>query len=519
MIILDVLTAAQMRRIELTAFAGGRVTQFDLMELAGRSAADAIDRRYRSRLDVREVHLLCGPGNNGGDGYRAATRLRELGWKVAVWAADIQSAESPASEMRAQWGERGECEPLGALPDAGIKGNPLFVDALFGIGLNRALRPEAAAALAFALRTGPVAAIDLLSGIDADTGCFPQQSEICPAGADFTVTFECAKPGHFLGQGGQLTGELEILPLGLAVERQAQLDTSELIGLWQPSDVPVDLLAKGVAQHKYSHGHVLVVSGPSNHGGAARLAARAALRTGAGLVTVGAPRGALREHAAALDAVMVREMNDPRELTRLLRDRRINVICIGPGLGRDDRARELTLAALDAGRSCVVDADALSAFADTPDQLFGHLDENAVLTPHDGEFARLFRDLAPGLQGEAGGRVEAARIAAARAGATLLLKGACSTIAGAAGRVCLMAATGKHASPWLATAGSGDTLSGIIAGLLAKGAPAGVAAASGAYMLADAARRYGPGFISEDVPAMIPAVLRSLLDRESSAMD
>jgi ADP-dependent NAD(P)H-hydrate dehydratase / NAD(P)H-hydrate epimerase len=273
-------------------------------------------------------------------------------------------------------------------------------------------------------------------------------------------------------------------------------------------------LSKSSDGHKYGHGHALVLAGGPGRGGAARLAARGALRIGAGLVTLGCPPGALPENAARLDAIMLRPVAGPDGLATLLEDTRIAALCLGPGLGRD-RARALVPAALAAGRATVLDADALTAFADDPAALFARLHDRCVLTPHGGEFARLFPDLAarlaePATTGPAFSKLDAARLAAARAGCTVLFKGPDTVIAHPGGRAAINAAHYDRAAPWLATAGSGDVLAGFIAGLLARGFGPMDAAETAAWLHVEAARAFGPGLIAEDLPEALPGVLRRL---------
>lgn len=275
------------------------------------------------------------------------------------------------------------------------------------------------------------------------------------------------------------------------------------------SDGPLAaLLAKHEGQHKYDHGHALIVAGGPGTGGAARLAARGALRIGAGLVTVACPEAALVENAAQLTAIMLAVAEGAADLAAVLDDRRFNALGLGPGLGLA-RARDLVPVALAAGRGCVLDADAISAWADAPDRLFAALHGNVVLTPHGGEFARLFPDLAQRLA-ENAARADVVRAAAARAGAVVLLKGAQTVIAAPDGQVVVHRAMGAQAVPWLATAGAGDVLTGFIAGLMARGAGPLQAAEAASVLHARAARKFGPGLIAEDLPEALPAVFRDL---------
>ncbi|PTV97160.1 hydroxyethylthiazole kinase-like uncharacterized protein yjeF [Rhodobacter aestuarii] len=268
-------------------------------------------------------------------------------------------------------------------------------------------------------------------------------------------------------------------------------------------------LSKGVAGHKYSHGHLLVLAGGLGRGGAARLAARAGLRVGAGLVTLACPQVSLAENAAHLNAVMLSALPDAYALRGLFSDTRLTALCLGPGLGLP-RAQEMVPAALWGKRATVLDADALSAFEREPELLFNATHENVVLTPHLGEFRRLFPDLAEALEAGEIEKIDATRQAAARAGCTVLLKGAQTTIADQNGMAALHDACGELAAPWLATAGAGDVLAGLIAGLMARGFSAYEAACTGTWLHAACARQFGPGLIAEDLPEALPAVLREI---------
>ncbi|MGR3370823.1 MAG: NAD(P)H-hydrate dehydratase [Sagittula sp.] len=270
-------------------------------------------------------------------------------------------------------------------------------------------------------------------------------------------------------------------------------------------------LAKRVDQHKYDHGHAVVLSGPPGQGGAARLAARAALRVGAGLVTLGCPLRAVTENAVQLTAIMIRGLDGTAGLAEMLEDERYNALCLGPGLGLGPATGELVRGALKARRGTVLDADALSRFQREPQALFDMLHDNCVLTPHGGEFRRLFPDLAGRMENDdAFSRIDAAREAAMRAGAVVLIKGAETVIAAPDGRVAVNAAVDERAAPWLATAGAGDVLAGIVCGLMARRLPAYDAAKAGAWLHVEAARAFGPGLIAEDLPEMLPRVFRDL---------
>jgi hydroxyethylthiazole kinase-like uncharacterized protein yjeF len=476
-----ILTVAEMGAADAAAAKSGVPTRI-LMQRAGEAVAKAVIERF---TPVRTV-VLCGPGDNGGDGYVAAQTLAEAGWPVEVACLDRAQGASragAAASAAADW--KGRTTPLG--PDSAA-GAGLTIDALFGAGLSRALDPAVEAALAAA--TGPVVAVDLPSGLQGDTGR--------PLGkvrkAVLTVTFHGMKLAHVLEPGRSLCGEVRAADIGLVPP------TAPRLLLNQPSGWAAAMPWPGVEAHKHQRGRLAVVGGRIASTGAARLAARAGLRVGAGLSTVLTPPGTLAVNAAALEAVMVRPFEDAFELERFAED--YDAVIIGPGAGVDAE----TIANLEAlartGAALVVDADALTVFRPDPDTLYNLLDRDDVLTPHVGEFERIF----PGLLKTAPERVTAARRAAELTGAVVLLKGPDTVIAAPDGR----AAVNGNAPPWLATAGSGDVLAGLVGGLIAQGMESFEAACAGAWIHGAAAEGFGPGLISEDLPGRVPPVLDRL---------
>ena len=490
----DAITAETMPSIALMESAGAAVARTALQLLPG--------------FGARRVTILCGPGNNGGDGYVVARLLADDGCDVEVAALGRSSLKGDAATAAAGW--RG---PVVDLPSARLETTDLVIDALFGAGLGRDIDGAPAAAIARVnawaeAGRGQVLAIDVPSGIDGASGVIRG----CAITAHTTVTFFRLKPGHVLMPGRAHCGRLVLEDIGIAakvLDEVAPATRLNVPALW------LDALPRpGLAGHKYARGHALVVSGPIAQTGAARLSARGALRVGAGLVTVATPREALPIHAAALTAVMTRVADDAAELSEILADRRKNAVALGPGLGVGEGTRALVLAALAAPasapdappRSVVLDADALTSFADKPEALFQAIAASTmtvVLTPHDGEFARLFGDFVD----KAAAKPERTRAAAKRSGAIVLLKGADTVVATPDGRAAIAASD----APWLATAGSGDVLSGFVTGLLAQAMPGFEAAAAAVWMHAEAARHFGPGLISEDLPDLLPGVLRDLL--------
>lgn len=493
---MEILSVSEMGQADRAAIAGG-IPGFALMHSAGRAVAMVAD----AMAGEGAVLVIAGPGNNGGDGFVAATELAGRGREVSVMLLGERAAlKGDAALAAADWqGPVTRCAPEAI-------GDPaLIIDALFGAGLDRAITGDAAVMIAAMNASGaPVLAVDLPSGVNGDSGAVMGVAVHAAA----TVTFFRRKPAHLLLPGRVLCGEVHVADIGIpekVLATIAPLTFENVPELWADA-VPVPR----IEGHKYARGHAVVVSGTVAATGAARLAARAALRAGAGLVTVASPHDALVVNAAALTAVMVREAGTPEELAALLADRRLNACVIGPGAGVGARTRELVSAALAAGCGLVLDADALTSFADDPPALFGAIAEGTrsgvILTPHDGEFCRLFKEIAPADQTLA--KLERARAAARRAGAVVLLKGADTVIAAPDGRAAITA----NAPPWLATAGAGDVLSGMIGGLLAQSVPAFEAACMAAWMHGEAAQAFGPGLIAEDLAALLPGVWQSLYD-------
>ena len=478
------LTPRQMGEADRLAIAGG-VSGVALMEAAGLAVADAVSRRWPPRPLV----VLCGPGNNGGDGFVAARILTRRGWPVRLaLLGERARLQGDAAGAAARW--PGPVEPLapGVLDGAG-----LLIDGLFGAGLARPLEGVARAVVeAIDERAAPVVAIDVPSGIDGESG---EVRGVAPRAA-VTVTFFRKKPGHLLLPGRLHCGEVVLAPIGIAegVLERITPDTVENDPAWWQALLP----RPGLASHKYSRGHALIAGGAVMTG-AARLAAQAALRMGAGLVTVAAPAPAFAIYAAALTGIIVQPVGERDDFRALLCDPRRNAALIGPGAGVAEETRDKALAILHAGKSSVLDADALSVFAEDPSALFAAIGgAPCVMTPHEGEFARLFE--------RAGNKPERARRAARQSGAVILLKGADTVVAAPDGRVAINA----NAPPGLATAGSGDVLAGIVLGLLAQGLDAFAAAAAAAWIHGEAARRIGAGLIAEDLAEALPAVLRAL---------
>lgn len=484
----ELLTAAEMGRADRLAIAAG-IPGMTLMEAAGRAVADAA----QELAPQGPILVVAGPGNNGGDGFVAARRLAAAGRDVTILlAGDPARLRGDAATAFFRWPGTTQAATL-PLPDAG-----LVIDALFGAGLDREVTGTAAGLVAaMNAHPAPVLAVDLPSGLHADTG----QPLGAAVHADATVTFFRRKPAHLLYPGRALCGRLVLADIGIpasVLDEIAPRAFENTPALWGAAYRPPEAEA-----HKFRRGNALVVSGPMARTGAARLAAAAALRAGAGLVTLASPPSAFAVNAAHLTAVMLVRLDGPEALAGRLADPRLTAAALGPALGTGAAERSLVETALAAPPALVLDADALTLWQGDPATLFAAIHTRrkpVILTPHEGEFARLFPDLtgAP--------RPERARAAAARSGAILVLKGPDTCIATPDGRLAINA----NAPPWLATAGSGDVLAGIATGLLAQGLPGFEAAAAAVWLHGAAGAEAGPGLTAEDLAPALRPVLRRL---------
>lgn len=475
----EILTVAEMTAADQAAIAAG-TPGLVLMERAGAAVAEAI----RARFKPCRVAVLCGPGNNGGDGYVVARLLKRRGW--TVWVETFgQPSTADSRAMAGKW--RGDTRPMAA----DNRPADLYVDALFGAGLSKPLAGEASRfAQATQALEGRVVAIDVPSGVSGDSGGIVGGEAVR---ADLTVTFHRKKIGHVLEPGRAACGEVVVADIGLGATPSPLVENGP--ALWLERFPWPD-----AASHKHARGRLAVVSGEQLSTGAARLAARGGLRIGAGVVTVLSPPSALSVNAAHLEAIMLRAFETDAELVEAADS--AEAVVIGPAAGVTPQTRARVSALARTGVALVLDADALTVFRDRPSDLFKALDRDDVLTPHPGEFERVF----PGLLKAGPHRIEAARQAAAQAGAVVLLKGADTVIAAPDGR----AAVNVEPAPWLATAGSGDVLAGFIAGLIAQGMESFEAACAGSWIHAECARRHGPGLIAEDLPGLAVGVLAGL---------
>ncbi len=572
-----ILTAAEMRALEREAIERGEVTGLELMERAGRGVVEAILAEWPGTEEgARRAAVLCGPGNNGGDGFVVARLLKERGWAVEVFLyGDAERLPPDARVNHDRWATLGAVHDM--TDDAAVERLflnstrlTIVIDALFGIGLSRPIEPALARRVNLIGSRAPTAlahwvAVDIVSGVCSDSGRVLQSADLRfpPRDCDLVVTFHRPKPGHFLGDmpARRLTTidigivskptslasifgspdavrkELASIAKARAEGRPAftteQIEETKARALHLFPDAaaktellvgPAVPLGKGETPnaHKYGYGHAVILAGGAGKGGAARMTARGALRIGAGLVTLAVPPGALQENAARLDAIMLRSVKDPKALEDHLSDPRLNALCVGPGFGTGEQRAAMLSALLDAAggageaepRPVVLDADALTLLSRNK-AVRAKLHDKCILTPHEGEFARLFPAIAErwrarATTGPAYSKVDAARDAAKETGCVVLLKGPDTVIADPTGRAAINAAAYDRAAPWLATAGSGDVLAGFIAGLLARGSAPFDAACTAAWLHVECARSFGPGLIAEDLPEELPKVFRAL---------
>jgi len=471
-----------MGRIDKAAADSG-IDSFGLMQKAGAHVAAVLLAHYP---EVQRAVVLCGPGNNGGDGHVAASLLAASGVEVVRFGMEPKPGGDAAKARQAC---PGSLLPLDDwLPSQG----DVIVDALFGAGLDRPVTSDIAALIDRVQQTDtPVIAVDLPSGLSGRTG---EPTGACFS-ASHTVTFAALKPGHLLMPGRALCGQIHLCDIGIPAR---QISSDDPMWKNHPGLYASKRPATDAGQHKYGRGHLVVFCGPLSSTGAARLSATAGLNSGAGLVTMANGPGATLALASHLTAIMQRSVRDEAELETWLSDKRLSAFVLGPGFGDLEKARSYTARLAATGRPVVLDADGLTSFADNPEalaELFAG-EPRLILTPHEGEFRRLCGDLADDTSLS---KIDRARAAARRFNAIMVYKGPDTVIAAPDGR----AAVNANAPAWLATAGSGDVLTGIIGSLLAQGMPAFEAACAGVALHGDAANRAGRGMSAEDLAGHI----------------
>lgn len=487
----ELLTPDQMSRADALTIERG-IAGIELMQNAGDVVFTALHEHFPN---AHRILIVAGIGNNGGDGFVLANTLLRENYNVTV--AILGDEEKITGDARLAYDDMSKGIPITAHPN--FNDFDLIVDAIFGTGLKRKIEGNYVQAFD-AINTSPahVLSIDLPSGVDGQTG------EVLPCAikADVTATFFRYKPGHFLYPGRKLCGEIVSGQIGIPDQILSEISPTLFLNtpkLWFNQYPIIDETG-----HKYGRGHTLAISGGLDKSGAARLMAKAALRMGSGLVTIACPMETMPIHATCADAIMITKMDTDRELEDVLTDKRINTVCVGPGLNPNAQTRNLVKILLQSNRSIVLDAGALTAFSEQPEELFDVIKartSSTILTPHDGEFVRLFPLLK--LNGD---KVSKAKSAAEKCGATIVLKGADTVIANGLN----LAAISNNAPPWLATAGSGDVLCGLIAGLLAQGMSEFEAACAGVWFHGEAGTEAGPGMISSDLEYGVRSVIKNL---------
>jgi hydroxyethylthiazole kinase-like uncharacterized protein yjeF len=493
----ELLTPEEMREADRRTIASGQLDGYGLMLRAGDAVAHAVLACFPA---AEHIDVLCGPGNNGGDGYVAARLLASHGVPVGVWVGAAPREQSDAARAAA------ECQ-VKARPLAQYRARPrsVVIDALFGAGLDRPL-DEAAASVArqVAAIAAPVIAVDMPSGVSGLSGVVLGAA----FKANMTVTFVRKKPGHLLEPGRSFCGEVLVADIGLPDSVVAELAVRATENGPQAWRQYLPILSKET--HKYARGHVAVRSGGLSSTGAARLSALASARIGAGAVTMLSPDAALAVNAAHLTSIMLRRADNDDDVVRFLEERSPAAFIYGPGLGVGEQVGDVVdlLGRLSGSdMTIVLDADAITALSAACERFFPIMRDAAslrgVLTPHHGEFGRLFPDLAIDASLS---KLERARLAASRSACVVIYKGPDTVIAAPDGR----AAINSNGTPLLATAGSGDVLAGLVAGLCAQRMPTFEAACAAVWIHAQAAHEFGPGLVAEDLLGMVPAVLRRL---------
>jgi len=477
----DLITRDRMRRVEEVCAESG-ISRAHLMESAGRGVAGVILRTYSRR----RVLVLCGPGNNGGDGFVVARCLKEAGWDVKVMAMlhkDMYVEPALSAAMAYP-------DTIYPLAPGGLVDVDLVVDALFGVGLTHAIEGDVKTLFEILNDSDtPVVSVDIPSGVDGDTGCI----QGCAVDADLTVTFGRARPGHYLLPGCLHAGRIEVVDIGIP----EHLFLGDRIYLNRPTNWLHHLRVPHPCDHKYTHGACLIIASDQMTG-AVKLASMAARRAGAGAVIIACPENAYPLYATGAGSEIVLPITTFEDIERIYAEKYITSVLFGPGAPLTESSKIIAMALLKRKYPLVLDGGALSIFKDNPEDLFRGLHEDVILTPHEGEFSRLF----PVLSDPTTGKISRVRQATEKAKCNLVLKGY-DTVIGSVDGACVI---NRNAPPWLATAGSGDVLAGLIAGLHARKLPPFVAAQVGTWIHGDAAVRAGEGMIAEDVLTHLPSV-------------
>ncbi|PHR58034.1 MAG: bifunctional ADP-dependent NAD(P)H-hydrate dehydratase/NAD(P)H-hydrate epimerase [Robiginitomaculum sp.] len=462
------------------------VCGFQLMENAG----NGMGRIIMARFAPKNACIVCGPGANGGDGYVVAKYLFEQGCAVSLLSLSPPNPNTVAAQMEARL-------PAGVQRE--VKTIPtdceIIIDCMFGAGLDRPIIARPAVLIEQVnAHPAPVIAADLPSGINGDRAQPGTPSII----AAMTITFEVLKLAHVLEPARSQCGEIVVIDIGFpagTIDQVEPIAVQNHPSLWPQIPVIPDMLS-----HKHNRGRLLVDCGGPLQSGAARLAARAGLRIGAGWVTLCGTEDAMQvcaNHETSI-VLSVRQQGEP--IAEVMRSQTPDCVLLGPAGGVGEAMKRQVLDLLQTGTATVLDADALTSFAEHPQDLLEACHAKTVLLPHEGEFRRLFADLTT----KTGNKISRVKAAAQRAGCTVLLKGADSVMADADGRVVV----NTHTSSWLATLGTGDVLAGMVAGLMAQGQGGFDALCAAVWLHGELGRQLGAGLIAEDLPGAIPAMLQ-----------
>ena len=476
----QIVTTQQMIESEACAIISG-ISELTLMENAGKAVAQYVEEHYNNN---HTILILCGPGNNGGDGFVIARLLHNIGYKISI---AHYKTDKISPNMKHMMDKAKNIEILDLLNDQINFDTDIIIDALFGTGISRAF---SLTKIVHYIANSPakIIAVDIASGINSDTGEIMQNA----IKADITITFAAKKLGHLLNPGK--------LYSGLVIAKDIGVDISTKYTAYENSPTLWNIPHIEYESHKYSRGFAIINGGDIQCTGAARLAAKAAQRSGAGVVTLASPLNAAHIYHSSLMSVMVKQYDSEQSFTQILSDKRISSILLGPGNGVNSETKQKILTALKHITRCILDADALTVFQDDHELLFENIkDSQVVMTPHEGEFHKLF----PTCTGD---KVIRAFDAAKLSNSIIVLKGNDTIIASPSGHV----AVNSNAPSTLATAGSGDVLAGIITGLSSTGLDLFDCACAATWIHAECANYFGIGLIAEDIIDMIPKVLQNL---------
>jgi len=475
----------EMRRFERLNFT--KKQSYEFMERAGHEVFKLIENNFTKK---QSVIVLCGPGNNGGDGFVVARYLMEEGYKVKVYTfANKDNYIGDALEALKNF--KGVIK---ALSFFNLEKKALIVDALFGIGLKRKIKGRLKKIFQQIKKSNnPVVSVDIPSGISSSDGKILGSA----IKATFTVTFHRKKAGHVLGDGKEFSGKLSVVDIGFSNKKMKNRYIENSPHLWVKY-----FPWKKISGHKYSRGRVVVHGGQKEFTGATILSAQAALRTGTGSVKIICSKNTLQIYSLKFPSVLKTEINNIYQLEKFLKKEKITSILIGPGAGSNKKVKEIVKLILRKVKYAVIDADALTCFKNDLKSLYNLLDKNKIITPHLGEFHRIFPTIKKKLN-----NVDKVLIATKLTKSNIVLKGSSTIIISYDKKIII----NDHSSSELAVIGSGDVLSGLIVSLVGdKKMSPFLAGCAATWIHGDIAKKYGKGLIAEDIVKGIPAALKRL---------